>query len=250
MDSQIDLSVVVPAYNEVQNLREGKLDELYQYLSHTQLTFEVLLMNDGSSDDTFAEMQKYSQGKPEVIAVNLPHRGKGPTVRDGMLQARGKLRLFTDFDQSTPIQEVEPLLSWQKKGADVVIGSREIAGAERESEPWYRHIMGKGFNFVVQLLAVRGIRDTQCGFKLFTAEATTTLFPLLTVTNKPRKDAFTGAMDVELLFLARKKGFTIKEVPVKWKHVKSQRVAPVKDSVRMFVDVLRIRLAYIHGAYA
>jgi dolichyl-phosphate beta-glucosyltransferase len=250
MADEIDLSVVVPAYNEARNFKEGKLIQVYDYLSRSGLRFELLLANDGSSDNTYEQMCDFAKDRKGVRAVDLPHRGKGPTVADTMLMAKGASRLFTDFDQSTPIQEVEKLLSWQQKGYDVVIGSREISGALREAEPWYRHVMGKGFNLVVQVMAVRGIQDTQCGFKLLSAEATKTLFPLLQVTNQPRADAFTGAMDVELLFLARKKGFKIKEIPVHWKHVESQRVAPIKDSVRMFVDVARIRWAYLGGVYA
>lgn len=188
--------------------------------------------------------------KKEVRVLGEPHRGKAGTVQAGMLAAQGKYRLFTDFDQSTPIAEVERMLPIFERGYDIVIGSREIEGAIRDKEPWYRHLMGKGFNLMVQVLAVRGIHDTQCGFKIFSAKATEALFPLLIATNKPKKDAFTGAFDVELLFLARKKGFLVSEVPVKWKHVKTERVSPVKDSLRMFWQLLLIRWVYLSGRYA
>jgi glycosyltransferase involved in cell wall biosynthesis len=243
------LSVVVPAYNEAGNFARGTLDQLYAFLLKSAHTFELLLVDDGSVDETVALMRQFAQDKAEVMVLALPHRGKGPTVREGMLRARGENRLFTDFDQSTPIVEVEKLLAKRDEGYDLAIGSREIKGARREAEPWYRHLMGKGFNFGVKLLTVRGIMDTQCGFKLFSKRAVEAIFPKLAITVEPKPDAFTGALDVEILFLAQKFGFKIAEVPVYWKHVHSARVSPVKDSLRMAKDVVRIRLADIIGRY-
>jgi dolichyl-phosphate beta-glucosyltransferase len=250
MNDHIDLSVIIPAYNEAANFSTTQMDKVYSYLQQHFPHFELLLADDGSTDSTLQLMREFATHKPEVAVLALPHQGKGPTVATAMQSARGSLRLFTDFDQSTPIEEVGKLVDWHGKGYEIVIGSREVVGAKRDNEPWYRHIMGKVFNIVVQIMALRGIHDSQCGFKLFSAEATKALFPRLVITNAPKKDAFTGAADVELLFLARKMGFRVKEVPVYWRHVKSERVAPIKDSIRMFSDVIRIRWAFLRGRYA
>lgn len=247
----VQLSVVIPSYNEKRNLGRGVLDDLYAWLSSQDRTFELLLSDDGSTDGTVEALKDFAKGKPEVIVLENPHAGKAPTVKSGMLAAQGKWRLFSDFDQSTPISEVNQLLEFAQQGYDVVIGSREITGAKRDKEPLYRHVMGRGFNLLVQLLAVPGVQDTQCGFKLFSAKATESLFSSLYVYggSTPRKDAYTGAFDVELLFLARKMGFKTKEVPVYWKHAETDRVSPIKDSVRMLRDIIKIRLAYLMGAY-
>jgi hypothetical protein len=168
-----------------------------------------------------------------------------------MLAATGEWRLFTDFDQSTPLAEIEKLFQFTDQGYDVVIGSREIEGAVRDKEPFHRHIMGKGFNFLVQSLAVPGIYDTQCGFKLFSAAATKEIFGKLYVygRQKERQDAFTGAFDVEALFLANKLTFKIKEVPIFWQHNETDRVNPIKDSIRMLADIIKVRIADAKGVY-
>jgi glycosyltransferase involved in cell wall biosynthesis len=250
-EQSITLSVIIPSYNEMRNLKKGLLEHVYQYLSRQQYSWEIVLTDDGSTDGTLEALQAFAKEKPEVRVLANHHAGKGPTVSAGMLAARGKYRLFTDFDQSTPISEVDKALNTIEKGYDIVLGSREIEGAKRHKEPVHRHVMGRGFNFLVQLLALRGIYDSQCGFKLFSAEATEKLFPSLKIygQSKQRKDAFTGAFDVEILFLARKWGMKYKEIPVIWEHVESDRVSPIKDSFRMLRDILRIRFAWIIGTY-
>lgn len=237
------LSVVLPSYNEMKNLKRGVLSQVVEYLTAQSYTWELILSDDGSTDGTLEELQAFAKANPQVVVVANPHAGKAPTVRSGMLAARGNWRLFSDFDQSTPLSEVEKFWSYAEKGFDVIIGSREIVGAKRDKEPWYRHFMGRGFNLMVQTLAIPGILDTQCGFKLFSAEATEQLFSKLIVYGgrKERRDAFTGAFDVELLFLAYKEGFAIKEVPIHWKHFHTDRVSPLKDSLRMFWDILKMR---------
>lgn len=244
------LSVVIPSYNEKSNLKRGILDKVHLYLSKQKYDWEILLTDDGSTDGTTEQLKKFAQKHTNTRVVTNPHRGKGPTVSSGMLAATGQWRLFTDFDQSTPLPEVGLLLE-ETEEFDVVIGSREIEGALRDKEPFYRHLMGRGFNLVVQLLAVANIEDTQCGFKLFSAKATKKLFPLLKIygQEQTRTDAFTGAFDVELLFLARKNGFKIKEVPILWRHYHTDRVDPIKDSWRMFKDIVRIRIAALRGQY-
>ena len=244
------LSVIVPSYNEQHNIERGVLKELISYLKQQPYTWELILSDDGSTDGTVESLQQFAKQHPEVTVLTNSHAGKGPAVTAGMLAAHGQWRLYTDFDQSTPIQEVTKLLPYTDQ-YQVIFGSREIAGAKRDKEPFYRHLMGRGFNLLVQIMAVRGVQDTQCGFKMFSAQATETLFPKLYIYSPHNRqpDAFTGAFDVELLFLARKLGFTYKEVPIHWRHFATTRVNPLKDSVRMFIDILRIRWARLMGKY-
>lgn len=244
------LSVVIPSYNEQKNLGRGVLDQVLTYLKAQKYTWEVLLSDDGSTDGTTAELHKFAKKDGRIKVVENIHAGKGPTVQSGMLKAEGEWVLFTDFDQSTPLFEVENLLKY-KDTHQIIIGSREITGAKRDQEPLHRHIMGKGFNVLVQTLAVPGIHDTQCGFKIFRSDACQEIFSQLVVygRSKERQDAFTGAFDVEALFLANKKGYKIKEVPITWHHNETDRVNPVKDSLRMLIDIIKVRLADLSGKY-
>lgn len=244
------LSVVIPSYNEKSNIERGVLDEVVSFLKTRDYTWEVILTDDGSTDGTLESLEEFSKKDDRVKTLANKHAGKGPTVKAGMLAAKGKWRLFTDFDQSTPLEEVTKLLEYTDT-YEVIFGSREIEGAKRDKEPFYRHLMGRGFNLLVQILAVRGVQDTQCGFKLFSDRSTDILFNALHVYggNEVRHDAFTGAFDVELLFLARKMKIKHKEVPILWKHHKTDRVSPIKDSLRMLRDILKIRLAYLTGKY-
>jgi dolichyl-phosphate beta-glucosyltransferase len=245
------LSVIIPSYNEKSNLSRGVLDEVATYLAAQPYQWEVILSDDGSTDGTLQELEAYAQRHPGFRVLANIHAGKAPTVSAGMRAAKGAWRLFTDFDQSTPIQEIEKLWPYTKQGIEVVIGSREMVGARRDKEPFLRHVMGRVFNIIVQLLAVDGILDTQCGFKLFSKHATVSLFPKLVVygSQNKRSDAFTGAFDVELLFLAKRLGFSIREVPILWKHADTVRVSPVKDSLRMLRDIMHIRIAELQGKY-
>lgn len=244
------LSVVIPAYNESDNFGRGVLDKINHYLDKQTYPYEVILVDDGSIDGLPKLLRQFISDKPNWQLIANPHQGKAQTVATGVAAATGKLILFTDFDQATPISEVEKLLPFAKKKYDIVIGSREVKGAKRLKEPWYRHLMGRGFNLFVSLLALRGIQDTQCGFKLFKAPVAKDLFSRLIVYGRhPEKTAFTGAFDVEILYLAQKFGFKIAEVPVYWTHITTTRVSPIKDSVRMFFDLLRIRLTDVLGRY-
>jgi dolichyl-phosphate beta-glucosyltransferase len=245
------ISVVIPSYNERKNIARGVLDEVVQYLKSQPNSWEVILTDDGSTDGTAKELDEFAAKHTGVKVLHNKHAGKGPTVQSGMLAAKGEWRLFTDFDQSTPLSEIEKLLAYASTH-DVIIGSRELQGAKRDEEPWYRHLMGRVFNGLVQTLAVPGIQDTQCGFKLFSAKASERLFPALFIYGRKSAvaGAFTGAFDVELLFLANKWKFPIKEVPILWKHFETDRVSAIRDSVRMFRDIIRIRLAEWRGAYA
>lgn len=244
------LSVIIPAYNEEPNFKKGTINDVPKYLGKQSYTWEVLIVDDGSSDNTAKLAEEFARKNKNFIVVKNPHQGKAETVKSGVEKARGDFILFTDFDQATPISEVEKLLSLFPE-YDIAIGSRQLPGAKREKEPFYRHIMGLGFNLVVQVLAVRGIWDTQAGFKCFKGPVAKELFGELKVYGKGKKvkGALVTAFDVELLFIAKKRGYKIKEVAIEWHHVATSRVSPIKDSIRMFRDVLKVRLNDIRGKY-
>ncbi len=245
------LSVVIPSYNELANVQRGVLESVAEFLATQPYSYEVILTDDGSTDGTTEILAAFAKKNPHFRLLANPHAGKGPTVKSGMLLATGSWRLFTDFDQSTPLSEVTKFLTHTSQ-FDIITGSREEVGAQRQKESLLRHVMGRVFNTLVRILAVPGMRDTQCGFKLFSAAATEMLFPKLYIYggNLVLKDAFTGAFDVELLFLARKNNLKIKEVGVAWSHYASDRVNPLKDSYRMLRDIIKIRLADLGGKYS
>ena len=244
------LSVVIPAYNEEPNFKKGTLDQVLKYLSKQQYSWEVLIVDDGSDDSTAGLCADFARKHNNFRIVRNPHQGKAETVKAGVHQARGEYVLFTDFDQSTPITELDKLLSYFPD-YDIVIGSRQLHGAKREKEPFYRHLMGLVFNLLVQAIAVRGIWDTQAGFKCFKKDVAKILFEKLKVYGKGKKvkGALVTAFDVELLFIAKKHNYKIKEVPIIWHHEATTRVSPIKDSLRMLRDVLRIRLNDLRGVY-
>lgn len=244
------LSVIIPAYNEEPNFKKGTIDEVPKYLARQNYSYEILIVDDGSDDNTAKLAQDFAKKNKNVKVIKNPHQGKAETVKTGVQTAKGDLILFTDFDQATPISEIEKLLPYFPQ-FDIVIGSRQLPGARREKEPIYRHLMGLAFNLVVQTIAVRGIWDTQAGFKCFKNEVAKELFSNLRVygVGKKVQGALVTAFDVELLFLANKKGYKIKEVPIIWHHVSTSRVNPIKDSARMFRDVIKVRLNDLRGAY-
>ncbi len=248
--NEVFLSVIIPSYNEKKNFGRGVLDKVDDYLKKQKYNYEVILSDDGSTDGTLEILEKFAQKHENFKVLANQHAGKGPTVTAGMMAARGHWRLFTDFDQSTPLSEVEKLFP-SVIDHQIVIGSRAAAGAKREKEPWYRHVMGFGFNILTRMIVLPGILDSQCGFKLFSDKATKKIFPKLRVYGRKNqaRDAFTGAFDVELLFLARKNKLAVAEIPVLWQHAESDRVSPIKDSVRMLRDIIKIRLASWRGQY-
>lgn len=250
MADNVHLSVIVPAYNEEPNFVKGALEEVPKYLEKQGYGYEILIVDDGSSDNTAKLAEEFAKKNKFVRVIKNPHQGKAETVKTGVEKASGELILFTDFDQATPITEVEKLLPFFPQN-DIVIGSRQLPGAKREKEPLHRHLMGLVFNIIVQMVAVRGIWDTQAGFKCFKGDVAKNLFSKLKVYGHGKKvqGALVTAFDVELLFLAKKDGFKIKEVPIIWHHVATSRVNPLKDSVRMFRDVLKVRFNDIKGVY-
>jgi dolichyl-phosphate beta-glucosyltransferase len=244
------LSIIIPAYNEKENFEKNVLQQMKDLLNNFKFSWEVLIIDDGSTDGSVELLQKFCQKNIGFRLIKNKHMGKAGTVATGVKEASGQYILFTDFDQATPISEFSKLLPYLKSSHDIVIGSREVAGSKREKEPFYRHLMGRGFNFGVKLIAVRGFHDTQCGFKAFEANVAKDLFSKLQV-YKPKEiiSAFTGAFDVEILFIAKKMKLKIAEVPVHWKHVVTDRISPLKDSILMAIDVIKIRLYHLAGRY-
>lgn len=234
------LSIVVPAFNEEHRLPDT-LAAISEYLGARGQPYEVLVVDNGSVDRTAEVAKAAAERDPDVRLIVTPLRGKGRAVKLGMLAARGERVLFCDADLSTPIDEAVGLADQLGERYEVVIASREGLGARRLGEPYARHLMGRVFNALVRALAVPGIQDTQCGFKAFTRACARDIFPRLTVTG--------WAFDVELLLLARRQGYRICEVPVTWVYAPSSRVDPLRDTARMFAEVVRVRLNAWRGAY-
>ncbi len=234
------LSIVVPAYNEAARIL-ASLERVVEYLSTRPYAWEVVVVDDGSSDDTRALVAEFAARHPGVRLLERPHRGKGGAMKAGMLAATGQFRFMCDADLSMPIEQVERFLPPQTEGADVVVGSREAAGARRLGEPWRRHLMGRFYNWLVRALAVRGLQDTQCGFKCFRGAVAADLFGRQTL------DGF--AFDVEVLFLARKAGMVVREVGIDWHYRQQSRVRPLRDSAAMTRDLLKIRWRSLTGRY-
>ncbi|MBN2490156.1 MAG: glycosyltransferase family 2 protein [Planctomycetes bacterium] len=237
----MDVSVVIPAYNEEARLG-ATLDRVLGFLRERGHDHEILVVDDGSRDGTAALAETYG-GRGVRLLRNPTNRGKGYSVRRGMLAANRPQVLFSDADLSTPIEELDKLAIPLREGAAAVaIGSRAVAGAQVEvSQPFYRVAMGKIFNRMVRLIALGGLADTQCGFKLFTREAAQAVF------SRQRFERF--GFDVEVLYIARKLGLKIAEVPVRWVNSAETKVSAVRDAADMFLDLFRIRWNDLRGRY-
>ena len=234
------LSIVIPAYNEEARIAQT-LDTVAAYAGSQDYSWEVVVADDGSVDGTAALVETAAREHGEIRLVRLPHGGKGWAVRQGMLQAQGEYRFMCDADLSMSIDQLARFLPPALDGYDVAAGSRTMAGARRIGEPARRKLTAKGFNLLVRMLAPCGVSDTQCGFKCFTAAAAQRLFSL------QKLDGF--AFDVELLYLARKLGLRIIEVPIEWHHSPESKVRLVRDSTRMGRDMLRVRWDLVRGRY-
>ena len=246
-DNRPYLSIVIPAYNEARRLPQT-LASIRAYLAAQSFAAEVLVVDDGSSDATAT----LAEACPDVRVLRRDHRGKGFAIRAGALAAHGDYVLLCDADLAVPIEEWPKLAAPLCAGTSLVIGSREGAGATREGEPWYRHIMGRVFNSIIHLVALRGIEDTQCGFKAMPRHVAEDLFRRARIYGDDApvvKGAAVTAYDVELLFLARKFGYSIVEVPVLWHYGTETKVSPVRDSLRNLRDVLTVRLNDLLGRY-
>lgn len=234
------LSLILPAYNEQARL-PFTLAEIEAYVCREQIDCEVIVVDNGSRDATSAVVQQVMRSFPRLRLLRTDRRGKGIAVRTGALAARGAVVIFGDADLSWSVDELTRFPSMVSASSPVVIGSREGSGAQRIGEPFYRHLMGRVFNRIVQRMAVPGVEDSQCGFKAFTAEAARAIF------SRQRIDGF--GFDVEVLFLARKLGYPIRVVPLHWEHKENSSVVPVRDTLYMCFDVLRVRWNARRGAY-
>jgi dolichyl-phosphate beta-glucosyltransferase len=241
----------VPAYNEEQRLPRT-LQSVFAHLQGAGYSAEIIVVDDGSSDDTASAVEAMAAAQPVVRLIRNPHCGKAYAVRTGILSSNGQYVLFMDADGATPIGEVDKLLPYLEGDYHVAVGSREGVGAQRYDEPGYRHLMGRVFNLIVRTLAVPGIQDTQCGFKAFRREAAQDLFAHMQLYAEdagPVQGAVVTAFDVEILFLARKRGYAIAEVPVHWYYGQESKVNPLKDSWRNLRDVIRVRWNDLCGRY-
>lgn len=234
------LSIVIPAFNESRRI-ERTLADLRAFLPSLHISWEIRVVDDGSTDDTVRVVEEAGANDGRIVVQREPHRGKGGTVRAGMLAAAGDLRFMCDADLSMPVTELSRFLEAVPGTYDIAIGSREGHGARRVGEPAHRHRMGRIFNRLVAMSAVGGIMDTQCGFKMFSRRAAEQVFPLVTIEG--------WAFDIEMLVIARRLGLRILELPIEWHYREESRVSLVRDSFRMARDVLKIRGNALRGRY-
>ena len=244
--NSVKLSIVVPTYNESDRI-ERTLDDLTGYLSKKDFKWEIIVSDDGSTDDTLCLVDSWINSSQiftngEIRKFSLPHKGKGSAIKVGMLEAEGELRFMCDADFAMSADQIDDFLINMEKGYDIVIGSREITGATRLNEPLTRHLMGKIFNFLVSFIVVKGFRDTQCGYKCFTSASAKTLFGAQKLNG--------WSFDVEILMLARKRDMKIYEMPIVWHHRDKSKVSAISASVEMIRDTILTKIRYISGDYS
>lgn len=239
----IELSIIIPAYNEEANI-EGCIQTVITAFEARNIKFEIIAVDDGSSDKTLDVIRTIAETDPRIMALtNGKNRGKGYTVRHGVLESKGALMLFTDVDLSTPIEEFDKLHASLVTGYDIAFGSRALAESELQvSQPWYRVWLGRLANRAIQMVvpALRGIKDTQCGFKLFTGDVARRIFPL------QRNERW--GFDFEILHIARKHSYRVIEVPVMWSHGGDSRIR-LSDYPRTLMELFKVRLNEIKGVY-
>lgn len=236
-------SIVIPAYNESHRI-QATLQRVLAYVAEHGWDAEVIVVNDGSRDDTVQKVRHFAAQHPRLRLLENPgNRGKGYSVRNGMLNARGDTLLFSDADLSAPIEEAEKLFAAIAAGADIAIGSRWLQSEmQTERQPLYRQFFGRAFNLVLRATLGLRFKDTQCGFKAFTRQAATAIFPLQLIER--------WGFDPELLYLAKRFGFQVVEVPVSWAHSEGTRISPLRDGPRMLGEMLTIRWNALTGKYA
>ncbi len=246
------LSVVIPSYNEMANLQKGTLEKVERYLERQKFDYEVLVVDDGSTDGSLEFVKNFAKDNRKVKVIENSHTGKAGAVTIGMLKATGDYILFTDMDQATPIEELDKFIPEAQNGADVVIGSRSSA---RRGAPFTRKLMSQGMIILRSVLVgLSDIKDTQCGFKMFKKEAAHEIFERIKKIHhgfkKIHGSSVTAGFDVEILYIAEKLSYKIKEIPVSWLYVETRRVNPMKDSVDGLLDLIRIRRNIIRGTYS
>lgn len=225
------ISIVIPAYNEESRLPQT-LQSILNFTSNRQEEFEILVVDDGSKDKTSQVAREFNE---KIVVLTLEsNQGKGAAVRKGVLQASGDFIFFSDADLSTPINQFNKLFDSLQNSYDIAIGSRAVDYSSiKVHQPFYREFMGKSFNKIVQLWVLKGIKDTQCGFKGFKKTAAKNVF------SKSKIDGF--GFDVEILFIARKLGLKIDEISVEWYNDEQSKINPIKDSLKMLIEILKIR---------
>lgn len=234
------LSIVIPAHNEETRLPRT-LEQVFAFLKTQAYASEVLIVENGSRDSTLEIAQRYAGQHSNSRVIQTESRGKGLAVRLGMLAATGEYRFMCDADLSMPIEQVNRFLPPALSDFDVAIGSREVPGAVRYGEPLHRHLGGRLINLIIRVLMLPKLQDTQCGFKCFHAEAAEDLF---------RSQTLQGwSFDIELLFLANRRGYRVVEIPVDWYYRPESKVSAVRDALRMIDDIFRIRANARRGVY-
>jgi glycosyltransferase involved in cell wall biosynthesis len=234
------LSIVIPAYNE-ENRLPGTLQQVFKFFETQSFPAEVVVVENGSSDRTYDIAQEYAKQHPSLRVIKSESRGKGLAVKRGVAEATGEYIFICDADLSMPIEEIRKFIPPQMQNVDVAIASREAPGAVRINEPAYRHITGRVFNTLIRWLLLPGLQDTQCGFKCIRAKVAHDIFP---------RQRLTGwAFDVELLYIARHRGYQVVEVPIHWYFNADSKISVLRDSLRMFLDLLVIRRNAWRGLY-
>jgi dolichyl-phosphate beta-glucosyltransferase len=234
-------SIIIPAYNEGARI-DASLEKILAWVGKNGWNAELIVVNDGSSDDTRARVERYRDPSIQLLE-NPGNRGKGYSVRHGMLHAAGEVLLFSDADLSSPIEEADKLFRAIAAGADVAIGSRWLdSNLQTERQPLHRQLLGRIFNLMLRVVLGLKFKDTQCGFKAFTRQAAQAIFRVQKIER--------WGFDPELLYLARQFGFKVTEVPVSWAHRPGTRISPLSDGLRMFLETLKIRWNALSGKYA
>jgi glycosyltransferase involved in cell wall biosynthesis len=248
--TSVRLSLVIPAYNESSRLPHT-LDAAWSFLETRGEEFELILVDDGSTDATTAIARAFAAQHFNVTVITIRHAGKAAAVRAGLEAATGDVVGFSDADLATPLSYLNQFVELVTESADIVIGSREGVGSRRIGEPWYRHAMGRVFNRMVQLLVLPGIEDTQCGFKVFRREAAQLILAktLLYRDGQPVSGPRVTAFDVELLAVARSLGMKIVPVPVVWTYGTNSKVNPIRDTLHNAYDIFRVRANLTLGRY-
>ncbi len=247
----MNISLIVPCYNEEANIQKGVLDKIGNYTAHDERFSEVLIVDDGSNDSSKTAIKnKYLKTHPKFRLIQNSHQGKAFAVLTGIKQAKGDYVIFTDIDLATPIDEVEKLIIKIKEGGQIVIGSRNNS---RAGAPLLRKVMAKGFIFIRNIvIGLKGIRDTQCGFKMFEKQAAINIIDKLQVFHDKRiavDSSVSAGFDIEFIFLGQKLGYKIIEVPVIWRHVETKNVNFVRDTIETLVDIFKIKLLDLQGKY-
>lgn len=246
------LTVIIPTYNEERNIK-STLEETLRSLDKLLFEYEIIVSDDGSTDNTVSIVTHTKMENEKIKLLINKHYGKAATINSALKQVNSEYCLFMDADNATTVNQVQKLiLVMENNNADIVIGSREGVGSERINEPFYRHFLGRVFNFLVRSALSLDFQDTQCGFKLFKTSVLRELSKrskIMNLQGSNLKEPLVTAFDVELLVIAKILGYKTVEVPIIWKHVKTKNINPFRDSTRMFKDVLLIRARALLGRY-